>query len=199
MEKRFFSIEMRAGEGDAPKLQGYAAVFNSFSQVLFGRFKERIERGAFAGSLGEDVRALWNHNPDFPLARTTNGTLKLAEDGHGLRVEINPPNTQIGRDAVTSIQRGDVDQMSFAFDVLDDEWDQEADGMLIRTLKKVRLYEVSPVTFPAYTQTSIEGRSMFGDQPVIPTNLGGRSGGNGDAERAQARTATRRRRLATIL
>lgn len=198
MEKRFFQIEMRAGEGSAATLSGYAAVFDQLSHMLFGQFKERIERGAFAGSLGDDVRALWNHNPDFPLARTTNGTLKLAEDGHGLRVEISPPDTQIGRDAVTSIRRGDVDQMSFAFDVLDDEWDQQGDGMLIRTLKKVRLYEVSPVTFPAYPQTAIEARSLYGEQPVIPAQIG-RSVTGGNAERAQGRTATRRRRLATIL
>lgn len=203
-ERRVFHVEMRvAGEGAAPRLEGYAAVFDQLSLLLFGQFKERIERGAFAASLAsDDVRSLWNHNADFPLGRTKAGTLRLAEDAHGLRTEIDPPQTTMGRDAVESIRRGDVDQMSFAFDVLPngDEWEQGPDELLIRTIKKVRLYEVSPVTFPAYPSTSIQARGVqeLGDQPVIPERFRG-GVAVGEAERAQGRSATRRRRLATIL
>ena len=192
MERRTFTIEMRA-DGDATKLTGYAAVFNELSQVIFGMFRERIERGAFAGTLSDDIRALWNHDTGLPLGRTKAGTLKLDEDAHGLRVEI----TQAGRDAVESIKRGDVDQMSFGFDVLEDSWDKDADGMVIRTLRKIKLYEVSPVVFPAYPQTSISARAdtgALGDMPAIPEHLRA-DDQPGDAGEAQALFQIRRRRL----
>lgn len=201
MERRFFTIELRAeggqADGQAPTLRGYAAVFDQLSVVLYGMFREKIAKGAFASSLGDDIRALWNHDTNLPLGRTKAGTLRLEEDSHGLRVEIDPPHTQAGRDAVESIKRGDVDQMSFAFDVLEDEWDQDDQQQLIRTLRKVKLYEVSPVTFPAYTGTSVSARadnSAFGDMPAIPDRFRATDHGN-DAEQAQARLAVRRRRL----
>jgi HK97 family phage prohead protease len=202
MERRFFQTEIRAdGEqadgSQTPKLNGYAAVFDELSVLLYGAFREKIDRGAFASSLGDDVRALWNHDTNLVLGRTKAGTLALAEDSHGLRVEIDPPNTQAGRDAVESIRRGDVDQMSFAFDVLEDTWDQDDAGVLIRTLRKVKLYEVSPVTFPAYQATEVSARAdhgPLGDMPTIPEQFR-RAADGGDAERAQARLAMMRRRL----
>lgn len=169
--------------------------------MLYGTFREKISRGAFASSLNGDVRALWNHDTNLPLGRTKAGTLRLEEDAHGLRAEIDPPATQVGRDALVSVQRGDVDQMSFAFDVLEDEWDQDDVGMLIRTLRKVVLYEVSPVTFPAYPQTSVAARGgepgAWGDMPAIPARFRGAADGS-DAEQAQGRLAMRRRRLALL-
>lgn len=203
MERRFFPTELRAegNEGERTTLAGYAAVFDQLSVVLYGMFREKISRGAFAGALSGDVRALWNHDTNLPLGRTKAGTLRLEEDAHGLRVEIDPPTTQAGRDALVSVQRGDVDQMSFAFDVLEDEWDQDESGTLIRTLRKVMLYEVSPVTFPAYPQTTVAARagesSAWGDMPAIPARFG-RTGDGSDAERAQGRLAVRRRRLALV-
>lgn len=203
MERRFFPTELRAegSEGERTTLAGYAAVFDQLSVVLYGMFRERIARGAFAGALSGDVRALWNHDTNLPLGRTKAGTLRLEEDAHGLRVEIDPPTTQAGRDALVSVQRGDVDQMSFAFDVLEDEWDQDESGTLIRTLRKVVLYEVSPVTFPAYPQTTVAARAgesgAWGDMPAIPARFG-RTGDGSDAERAQGRLAMRRRRLALV-
>jgi HK97 family phage prohead protease len=205
MERRFFPTELRAeanGEqSQASTLAGYAAVFESLSVVLYGMFREKISRGAFASSLGGDVRALWNHDANLPLGRTKAGTLRLEEDAHGLRVEITPPETQAGRDAIVSVQRGDVDQMSFAFDVLEDEWDQDDAGMLIRTLRKVALFEVSPVTFPAYPQTSVAARGgepgAWGDMPTIPARFR-RTADGSDAEQAQGRLAMRRRRLALL-
>jgi uncharacterized protein len=202
IERRYFPIEIRAeGAADAPSLTGYAAVFNELSQVLYGMFREKIDRGAFAASLGGDIKALWNHDTNLPLGRTKSGTLKLAEDAHGLRVEIDPPDTQAGRDALESIRRGDVDQMSFGFEVLEDTWDQDESGALIRTLRKVALYEVSPVVFPAYPATSISARtsdpSVLGDMPTIPERF--RGGATPDADgQAQALLQIRRRRLAFL-
>ena len=202
MERRFFQVEVRADEGEqaAAKIAGYAAVFGQQSVLLYGQFREVIERGAFAGDLTGDVRALWNHDTNMPLGRTKAGTLALEEDAHGLRVEIDPPATSWGRDAVESIRRGDVDQMSFGFDVVDDDWAQLDDGTLVRTLRKVKLYEVSPVVFPAYPQTAVSvrgGDAALGDMPAIPERFRGGDDGS-EAERAQRRTAVRRRRLAVL-
>ncbi len=150
------SLEVRSLADGQPTIRGYAAVFNSLSQPL-GDFRERIAPGAFADALlqGADIRALWNHNPDYPLGRTKNGTLRLTEDHRGLAVEIDPPDTSWGRDAVAAIRRGDVDGMSFAFQVQEQELGKDAQGGKVRTLRKVQLFEVSPVTFPAYPATEV--------------------------------------------
>ena len=163
IERRVFDmdrIETRDSDGDKPaKLIGHAAIFNKLSDDL-GGFKERIAPGAFADSLGNDVRALFNHNPDLILGRTKAGTLALEEDKRGLRVEIDPPDTQVARDLMESVKRGDISQMSFGFFTLDDDFERKRDGTIIRTLKKVDLFDVSPVTFPAYPQTKIAMRSL---------------------------------------
>jgi hypothetical protein len=116
-------------------------------------------------------------------------------------VEIDPPDTQAGRDAVESIRRGDVDQMSFTFDVLEDEWDQDDQQQPIRTLRKVKLLDVSPVTFPAYTGTAVSARAgdsgAWGDMPSIPAQFGRTADGTG-AEHGRALVAMRRRRLALL-
>lgn len=149
------------GDGEAPtppRITGYAAVFNSPSDDL-GGFREIIRPGAFTKTIQEgDVRGLWNHNPDYVLGRTKSGTLKLLEDEVGLRFELTPPDTQWARDAMTTIRRGDVDQMSFAFRVVRDDW-TNADGQTTRYLGEVKLFDISPVTFPAYPQTSAQVRA----------------------------------------
>lgn len=149
--------EFRADDDDV--LRGYAAVFGEEVEIFPG-FREKIRRGAFKKTLKEspDIRALWNHDTNFVLARTVNGTLKLKEDAHGLAVEIHPPETQWAKDDIETIRRGDVNQMSFAFRVVKSRWldeggDDEDD--IVRELLEVRLYEVSPVTFPAYPTTEI--------------------------------------------
>lgn len=165
MERRFLAAtEVRtldpAGEGQPPRLEGYAAVFNSPTD--FGAFQERVAPGAFRKSLeGGDIRALWNHDSNHPLGRTTAGTLRLSEDAKGLRFSVDLPETTMGRDARVSIQRGDVTGVSFGFTVPKggDEWAMIG-GKRTRTLLDVGLMEVSPVTFPAYQATQVEARSL---------------------------------------
>lgn len=161
-DKREFAFELRAAVDDKPPmLVGYAARFNSWSDDL-GGFKERIRPGAFKNALMKsDVRALYNHDSNqLPLGRTPK-TLRLLEDTKGLLVEIDLPDTQQARDLQTSINRGDVSQMSFGFIVAEngDEW-KEKDGETRRTITEIReLFDVSPVVFPAYPQTKIAVRT----------------------------------------
>ncbi len=153
-------VEIRASDGEPPKIVGHAAVFNSLSEDL-GFFREKIAPGAFAKTIQEaDVRALWNHDPNFVLGRTKSGTLKLAEDEKGLAVEIIPPDTQWARDLMETMRRGDVDQMSFGFQVVKEEWEGDVNNP-IRVLKEVKLFDVSPVTFPAYPATDVQVRSLL--------------------------------------
>ena len=155
--------EIRINESDGGTcIEGHAAVFDSWSETLGGifPFKEKVRKGAFAESIGrDDIRALFNHDPNYVLGRNRAGTLELVEDDVGLRVRITPPDTSWARDITTSIRRGDISQMSIGFVVEDDEWSSK-DGIDTRELKKVRLFDVSPVTFPAYTTTDVGVRAM---------------------------------------
>ena len=165
--------ELRADDvGGKPKLRGYAAVFNRWSEDL-GWFRERIAPGAFANVLGDDVRALFNHDSNYVLGRTKAGTLRLSEDERGLLVEIDAPTDGplVGL-VVNPIRRGDINQMSFAFsmDGGAEEWDYSKD-VPERTLKRVgRLYDVSPVTYPAYADTSIAARSLDAARKAVGAN-----------------------------
>jgi HK97 family phage prohead protease len=156
IEKRTNEVkfELRAVEdGDGMTFTGYAAVFNSPSEPL--PFIERIAPGAFKRSLKarNDIKLLWNHDTGAVLGSTRAGTLKLEEDNYGLRVTAVLPDTNLGRDVRTLVQRGDVNAMSFGFSVPagGDTWN--ADGTE-RTLKSVRIFEVSVVAYPAYQQTA---------------------------------------------
>jgi len=174
------AAELRATpeEVDRPStISGYAAVFGQLSDDL-GGFRERIRPGAFAETIeADDIRALWNHDANYVLGRTANGTLILTEDDRGLRFTVTPPDTSWARDALTTIARGDVDQMSFGFRTPDggDSWTSES-GQAIRELVRVELFDVSPVTYPAYPQTSAEARSKASSlsapdpDPAIKTN-----------------------------
>ena len=149
MEKRLFEIETRMEEGETVKVVGHASVYNTMSEDL-GGFREIIAPGAFDNVLENDVRALINHDGNLILARTTSGTLALSTDEKGLRYEFEMPETSYGKDLAVSMKRGDITQSSFAFTVADDSWDTR-DGMDVRTINKVkRLFDVSPVTYPAY-------------------------------------------------
>lgn len=162
-EIRCFRFELRKADDGKKTLVGHAAVFNEPTEIdnWWFSFREQIAPGAFKATIKEDdIRALFNHNPDYILGRNTAGTLELSEDEKGLKTIIQPPDTQAARDVITSIERGDISQMSFAFQVLEEEWaygeEKEPD---LRTIKKVRLFDVSPVTFPAYEGTDIALRS----------------------------------------
>jgi hypothetical protein len=163
MERRTYAHgEIRAepaGEDRKPRFAGYAAVFNELSEDL-GGFREKILPGAFADAIaGDDVRALFNHDANYVLGRNRAGTLTLREDDHGLAFEIEAPDTQWARDLHVSVERGDVSQCSFGFRVMDDTWYTE-DGEDRRDLKKVRLFDISIVTYPAYTGTEASARSL---------------------------------------
>lgn len=146
-------MEVRAADGER-RISGYAATFNDVTDL--GYFREQIATGAFDGRTDDDVRLLINHT-GVPLARTTNGTLRLSVDDDGLRYEAELADTQEGRDLYTLIQRGDISQSSFAFSIEDEKWDNKAN---LRTVLKVgRLYDVSPVTYPAYATTTVSARN----------------------------------------
>jgi HK97 family phage prohead protease len=159
-------IEERV-KGKPRSIFGHAAVFNQWSEDL-GGFREQIAPGAFTESIAgrDDVRALINHNPDLLLGRNLAGTLRLAEDARGLAIEIDPPDTQVARDLLVSMERGDITQMSFAFSTLDDSWETRG-KQPHRTLLKVRLFDVSPVTYPAYPQTDVSVRSLAAEHAEI--------------------------------
>jgi HK97 family phage prohead protease len=148
--------------GAPAKLVGYASVFNAWSEDL-GGFRERVQPGAFSNAVkASDIRALINHDPSLILGRTKNGTLSVREDDTGLWMEVTLPDTQYARDLAESVKRGDIDQMSFGFSVLNDDWVWADDGTIRRTIIEVdRLYDVSPVTYPAYPQTSVSARSRL--------------------------------------
>jgi HK97 family phage prohead protease len=135
-------------------LTGYAAVFNSLS-VDLGNFHERVLPGAFTETIHQDdIRALWNGNPNYVLGRKKNGTLRLSEDSKGLAVEIKLPDTILGKAIIELVHRGDVDQMAFGFATLKEQWIRE-EGKRIRELQKLKLFEVGPATFPIYPQTNL--------------------------------------------
>ena len=191
-------IELRE-DGGEPMLVGYAAVFNELS-VDFGGWHEVIMPGAFSQAIGAgaDVRALWQHDTALVLGRTTNGTLRLAEDELGLKAEISPPGTTWAADALMALRRGDVNQMSFGFDVPagGDTWREQPDGWL-RTIWRVEpLYEVSPVTFPAYPQTSVQTRNHLA---ALRAQAAGESISPGPGQEVVARAAARQRDLALRL
>lgn len=165
-EVRHFSgsikVERRDAGAGPPLIRGHAAVFDSLSENL-GGFREVIAPGAFDDVLGDDVRALFNHDPNAILGRSTAGTLRIGVDSTGLTYEIDPPDTQSARDLLVSMERGDVRESSFGFRIArgGDTWDENEDGVLIRTITKVaRLYDVSPVTFPAYPDTDAAKRTL---------------------------------------
>jgi HK97 family phage prohead protease len=165
-------LEVRVSSpGQPPKIEGYAAVFNQPSEIIsdmFGSFREYVAPGAFTKTLkdGADVRALLNHDPNFVLGRSKSGTLRLWEDSRGLGYEATPPDTQWARDLLEVMRRGDIDQSSFGFRTVRDRWGvgktDGGDEVDERTLLELQLFDVSPVTYPAYPQTTSDVRSLPG-------------------------------------
>jgi len=173
------SLEVRkAVQADAASrtIRGYAAKFGTVSEPLTSRdskykFRETIAKGAFDNANFDDVRALFNHNPNIILARSRDGkgTLTLGVDEVGLWYEFDAPNNTAGNDLLESVNRGDIDQSSFSFSIAENgaKWSQTGkenstdDVIYLRTLTNIkRVYDVSPVTEPAYSDTSVAVRSL---------------------------------------
>lgn len=144
--------------GDDIYIEGYFAVFNSNYEIWDGA-TESIAPGAFTDELAGDVRALINHDDTLVLGRTIAGTLKLSEDTHGLygSILVNR-NDQDAMNAYARVQRGDVSQCSFGFRILEEDFEDRGAEGVHWTIKKVKLYEVSICTFPAYTDTNVKAR-----------------------------------------
>lgn len=177
-ERRAFHVDIRMsgmGEGETPMMRGHAAVFNSPSEILMAGdtpFREIVTPGAFSDAIkSSDCRALFNHVPDNILGRTSAGTLRMVEDVTGLSIEIDPPDTTCARDLQVSMSRGDIREMSFGFSVPKggDTWTRDESGGWLRTINTVgRLYDVSPVTYPAYPDTDCALRSLESVQAATP-------------------------------
>jgi HK97 family phage prohead protease len=161
-------LDIRA-TGNGMTFNGYAAVFNSPSEPM--PFIERIRPGAFAKSLGEkrNIKMFLNHNSDVLLGATRSGTLRLSEDDRGLRVDADLPDTSAGRDTAALLKRGDIDSISFGFQVVKDEWSEKQQH---REIVEARLFEVSAVTgWPAYAATSATVRELAAEVGVEPDVL----------------------------
>jgi HK97 family phage prohead protease len=169
MEYRTFNVTslcvQKREKDERRKITGHAAVFDVIGEG--GWFREKVAPGAFRNTIEQDdVRALFNHDPNFVLGRNKAGTLSMREDDKGLLVEIDPPDTQFAGDLMRSIDRGDITQMSFGFEILKEERVAgEGKEQDLFILKEVRLWDVSPVTFPFYKQTdvSVHSRQAWSD------------------------------------
>ncbi len=153
------TFQTREAEDGNRYIEGYFAVFDGFYNMWYGD-QEQIDRHAFDGTVNDDIRALINHDTTLVLGRTTAGTLKLQVDDHGLygSVLVNWED-QDARNIYARVQRGDVNQCSIGFDIIEEEMINRQDGTILWVLKKVKLYEVSCCTFPAYEDTAISARA----------------------------------------
>ena len=145
-------------DGEEKRIEGYFAVFDSVYEIAPG-MTESVAPGAFTETLGDDVRALIDHESMYVLGRNRASTLELREDNKGLwgSILVNP-NDQDALNAYARVDRGDVNQCSFGFDILSEDTEFREDGSVHWTIKKVRLYEVSICTFPAYSETQVDAR-----------------------------------------
>lgn len=154
-------IELREDENGNRTLSGYAVKWEKKSHVLgyFRKFREQFKKGAFADSLSnDDQRFLWSHDTSKVLGRTKNNTLRLSEDDIGLRFELDLPDTTLGEDTYKSIKRGDVDGVSFGFSMISHDIEEPDDDLMLRTVTKAKLLEVSAIAFPAYPDSEVSAR-----------------------------------------
>lgn len=150
-------FQTREAENGEPVIEGYFAVFNS-NYVIWDGATESVAPGAFTDTLSNDIRALIDHESRLVLGRNKAGTLELKEDSRGLWgvIKVNREDVD-AMNLYSRIQRGDVDQCSFGFEIQEEEFSQDGDKVHW-TIKKVNLYEVSVVTFPAYEETGVTAR-----------------------------------------
>lgn len=181
IEKRIFQIHYRVADDstepseagkESRTVEGYAALFNVTADIG-GWFEERIEPGAFKEALKKsDIRALFNHDPNYILARSTAGTLEVKEDDKGLFYRFDAPDTTFGNDFLKMLRRGDVSQSSFAFTVKKQRWEEERmsenEWKYTRIVEEVEeVFDVSPVTYPAYSETTVSARSKANEKKPI--------------------------------
>ncbi|WP_212112613.1 HK97 family phage prohead protease [Bacillus cereus] len=154
-------IEIREDDNGNRTLIGYAVKWEKKSLVMgyYRKFREQFKNGAFTETLrNDDQRFLWSHDTSKVLGRTKNNTLRLSEDAIGLRFELDLPNTTLGNDTYVSIKRGDVDGVSFGFSMISEEIQEPDDDLMLRTVTKAKLLEVSAVAFPAYPDSEVSAR-----------------------------------------
>lgn len=157
-------------DGENLRIEGYFAVFNSNYEIT-SDMSESVAPGAFTNTLADDIRALVNHDTTLVLGRTSAHTLELHEDEHGLwgSISINPKDSD-AMNLYERVKRGDVSQCSFGFDIIKEDTEIREDGSMHWTIREVKLYEVSCVTFPAYESTNIDARSKERDEMISRKN-----------------------------
>jgi HK97 family phage prohead protease len=165
-------IELRKSQNGPGTLEGYAAVFNRYSQNL-GGYVEQVDPAAFNKSLADKVSvvARYNHADNYLLGTTDSGTLALSADGTGLRYAVDLPDTSVGRDVSVLAARGDLRHSSFAFMTMKDDWSVTDQGFPLRTLQSVSLVDVAPVNSPAYLDTTVALRSLAARLDVNVTDI----------------------------
>jgi HK97 family phage prohead protease len=184
-------------DGQPPEIVGYAAVYNALSEDL-GGFREIVRPGFFTPVLGNDVRATINHSPQHVLGRSSAGTLILEDDEKGLLTRIRTPDTSYARDLLVSMDRGDIDQMSFIFRVAagGEKWGRVQEGWVVRELIEAKeLRDVAVVTYPAYPQTSAEARSKASELAASGGQAGGAADEVPEVDIVQEHLARYRRRI----
>jgi uncharacterized protein len=145
-------------------VEGYFALYESETELFEGSY-EIISKGAFDSTLNKnDIRALWNHNTQYVLGRNKNGSLQLRADDKGLFGIIKLPNTQYANDLYELVQRGDIDQASFGFNILNEDLEELANGGYRWRINEIDLHEISVVTFPAYENTTVQAREKQVEQ-----------------------------------
>lgn len=170
-ERRLVDRVVRAGGTGVRRIMGTAIVYDRESEVLGGWFVEVIRPGAATEALKKsDVRCLFNHDPNLLLGRTRSGTLKLTDSASALEYDCEAPNTQVAADVLVLLDRGDVSQSSFAFTISEDRWtfSKDPDTPAFREVLKIdELFDVSPVTYPAYPQTEAYARAVEVNRSVL--------------------------------
>lgn len=167
MNKRDFKTNFKiTRDEETPEeliIEGYFALYEQETELWEGSY-EIITKGAFDNTLNNDIRALWNHNTQYVLGRNKNGSLQLKTDEKGLFGIIRLPNTQYAEDLHELVKRGDIDQCSFGFNILDEDLEELASGGYRWRINEIDLHEISVVTFPAYENTSVKARSKEVEQ-----------------------------------
>jgi uncharacterized protein len=156
--KTQFKVTRETVNPDELIIEGYFALYESETELFEGSY-EIITKGAFDNTLNNDIRALWNHNTQYVLGRNRSGTLELKADDKGLFATVKLPKTQYAQDLYELVQRGDVDQCSFGFNILGEDLEELASGGYRWRINEIDLHEVSVVTFPAYENTTVSART----------------------------------------